>query len=147
MSEAAAIWAGAVGIIALFTYIAFLEKAAVARHHYAHFVLSRTVYMLLLAVAIILILDPKVLSSRVMLESLRDPVVLGVGALTTLGVFVYYWLLTKGDLYLVSMAWPVVMLFTVLGSAFVLKEKINSLQWLGVIVAFAGLSMVVTAKN
>lgn len=147
MYESAAIWAGAIGIITLFTYIAFLEKAAVARHHYAHFVLSRTVYMLLLAVAIIFILDPKVLSSRVMFESLRDPIVLCVGALTSIAVCLYYWLLTKGDLYVISMVWPAIMIFTVISSAFVLKEKINCLQWIGVIIAFAGISMVVLCKN
>jgi drug/metabolite transporter (DMT)-like permease len=142
-----AIWFAAATIVIVFTYVALLEKIAVGRHHYTHFVLARTFYMLLLAMVVIIAWDPSVLSSRTMLGSLKDPVVLKIGFFTTIGMILYYWLLTHRDLYIVSMTWPVIMLATALVAFFPLKELINPLQWIGIAIAFAGTVMVVACQK
>ena len=131
-----------VATVLILSYVALLEKRAIRAHRITHFSLSRAFYMLLLVLVVMLVLEPRVLASSDMRAALRDPVVLQAGALTALGMLMYFWVLSRVPLSRASMVWPAVMLCTVVAAAAALSEPLTAVQWAGVSVAVIGLSMV-----
>lgn len=138
--------AGAAVCIVLFAYVGILEKKIVGKHHYMHFSLSRVFYMLLLVMFLILIYEPRVLSSRAFWGAASDPYVITAGALTALAMVLYYWMLTHKDLYLVTMIWPVITLLIVAWACVFAGERLSPLQWVGVILTSVGVWLVLSKK-
>ena len=127
--------------IAILTYSAVLEKFVVGKHNYMHFSLARIFYMLAITIVFIVVYDPKVLSSKAFYVSLKDVNVILVGTLTAVAMILYFWLLTTKDLYIMSMIWPSVMVLSIIACFFVIKEKINWIQWFGIVITFVGISV------
>ena len=128
--------------VLLFSYIGLLEKTVVGKHNCVHFSLSRVFYMLLIILALILIYDPTVLSSKAFLASVTDPHVAVVGIMTALGMLMYYWVLTHNELYIATMMWPVITLLTVTFACMFAGESLSMLQWYGVLLSTVGVVIV-----
>jgi drug/metabolite transporter (DMT)-like permease len=131
-----------IACVLLFSYIGFLEKKVVGKHHCVHFSLSRVFYMLLIIVALILVYDPAVLSSKAFLDSVTDPHVALVGVITALAMLLYYWILTHKALYITTMMWPVITLLTVVFACMFAGERLSVIQWSGVLLSTVGVFLV-----
>lgn len=103
--------------------------------------------MLLIALVVMMIIEPKVLSSSAFHSSMKDGGLIVVGVITSLGMLIYYWLLKSYDLYLITMLWPLVMILTLVGAYVFLKEALSWQQWLGVLITFIGITITVVYKK
>lgn len=125
--------------VLIFACVGLLEKYAVDKHHYMHFSTVRMFYILLITIVILLVMEPSVMSSKAFYSSMKDPMVGIIGIFTALAIILYYWMLSKRDLWLMTMLWPVVMLLTIIGACIFMKEKISWRQWIGIFVTYLGL--------
>ena len=133
--------------VIIFTYIAILEKFVMDKHDVMCVSLSRIFYMLLTILIVIIIYDPKVITSNAFKQSLKDPNIILVGLFTALGAFLYYWMLSSKSLNIMSMIWPVVMLLSIIGACLIFKESMNFIQWIGVILTFIGVTITLMYKS
>lgn len=118
-----------------------IRKTAVNKHNYIDVSLARLFYILLIIIICISIYDPNVLSSESFKTCVKDPVILIVALLTNIGMLAYYWLLASGDLNMVSLIWPIIMLLTIVASCLFIGERVNTWQWIGIAMATIGLTM------
>jgi drug/metabolite transporter (DMT)-like permease len=103
--------------------------------------------MLLITCIVIIILYPQEFTSKHFVKSLLDYNVILIGVFTAIGMLLYYWLLTKMDLYMVSLIWIVIILLVLIISFMYFKENINMIQWFGIALAIIGLSLIFIYKN
>jgi drug/metabolite transporter (DMT)-like permease len=99
--------------------------------------------MLLLTLFFIIIIDPKVITSKALAQSLSDPRVIMIAAMTTLAMTLYYYILSSNHLYVCSLMWPAIMLFTIIGAYVIFKERIAPKQWFGIALTFIGISITI----
>lgn len=120
-------------------YVTFLEKCAVDSHKFSHFALSRLFYMLLVTLILVIIIEPRVLSSADFLRSVKDPWVLLVAILTASSMFLYYYLLSQNKMWKLQLLFPIIMILSIIVAHIFLKEQINKIQWFGIGLAFIGI--------
>lgn len=133
--------------ILMFACVGIMEKRAVSKHHYMHFSTARMFYILLITLVILFIMQPSVLSSRELYVSMKDPMVGIIGIFTALAIILYYWMLSRKDLWWMTMLWPIVMLLTIIGACIFMKEQISWKQWIGIIVTYIGLFITFVSKT
>ncbi len=122
----------------LFAVIAILEKYAMPRHDLIHASLSRVFYMLLVVLIFVVIYDPSVLTSQSFKDAMKDPCIFIIAMFTVVAMYTYYHLLKNTKLTIVSLLSPVIMILTVIAACLFIKEKLNTLQWIGIFLTFAG---------
>jgi len=132
--------------ILLLTYVSVLEKIVMNKHNFMDIALSRLFYMLLILLVIIIIYNPRLLTSESFMKSMKDPQIMLIGGFTTIGALLYYFLLSSKNLYMMSLIWPLIMIFTIIAAYMFLKESLNKFQWLGIILTFIGASMTLYFK-
>jgi drug/metabolite transporter (DMT)-like permease len=135
--------AAAFACVLIFTFVGVMEKFVTNKHHLIDMSLSRVFYMLIMVLIVIIIYNPKVLSSQAMRTAFKDPALIAIGLCTTLGMFLYYWLLERSHLYLVSLLWPMITILTILAACIFIKESLSVMQWIGVALTFIGICMTV----
>ena len=122
----------------MFACINLLEKLAVSNHHYWHFSLSRIFYMLLVSLILIVIIEPKVITTSSFRKAMSDPSIFAISLLTTVAMITYYMILTHKQLWMSQMTFPIIVILTILAGSLFLKEKITLLQWTGILITFVG---------
>lgn len=127
--------------VLLFACVGILEKHAVTKHQYIHFSTARMFYIFLVTLVILLIIQPTALSSSAFYTSMKDPVVIVVGTFTAIAIILYYWMLSKKDLWYMTMTWPLVMLLTIIGACIIMNEQVTMKQWIGIFITYVGLSI------
>ena len=125
----------------IFAYVSILEKIASNKHHFMDISLSRVFYMLIMVLIIIIIFNPKVISSIELKKAFKDPTLIVIGSFTTIGMFIYYWLLGRSDLYLVSLIWPLITILTVIAGYLFINESLSKIQWFGVFLTLIGICL------
>lgn len=138
---------GSVICVITLTIAAVLEKFVVERHDHVHFSFARLFYMLLIALVVMIVVEPNVVSTSAFRASMIDINLIIVSLTTSIGLLIYYWLLKSNDLYIVSLVWPVTMVLSVIGGYIFLKETLTWLQWIGILVTFVGLTMILIYKK
>lgn len=133
--------------ILLFSCVGLLEKHAVTKHNYLHFSTARMFYILLITLILLLIMQPNVLMSREFHNSIKDPLVGIIGVFTAFAIILYYWMLSKRDLWLMTILWPIVMLLIITGACVFMKEQITLKQWIGILITYIGLFITFVSKT
>ena len=125
--------------VVCFSIVGLLEKYSVTKHTYTNFTLARTIYMLLFTFAfMVFITKAKVTSIR---QTLKDPVILVIGALTAIGILLYFKMLKTTPLYMLIMLWPIVMIAMTVGAVVFFKERISVIQMFGIALTYIGLAI------
>lgn len=75
-------------------------------------------------------------------SAMKDPNLIIVGVLTSIGMLMYYWLLKSNALFVVSLMWPLIMALTIVGTYFYIGEKPRPYQWVGIFLVFVGMLVV-----
>lgn len=139
------IWASV--CVILLTVSAIIEKYVVNNHSYVHFSFARLFYMLVISLFVMILIEPGVLTTKAFKQSMTDGNLILVGIVTALGLLIYYWLLKKQDLYIVTLLWPIMMVLTIIGANIFLKEALTMAQWIGIFVTFVGLTIILINKK
>ena len=133
--------------IGIFAWIAILEKLASQDHHYSHIVLVRTIYAMLGITSLIVALHWKQFTALTLKRSLTDGRLALIGLMAAAGMFMYFWLLSGNDLYMVTLMTPLIMILTMICAYVFIGESIAPLQWFGMMITIIGLTIVASNKT
>lgn len=121
------------------------DKKAVNDNHYLVAFLVRTLYILLLILIFLLLINPSLLYSKDIFNALKHKNLILLSLFTSIGMLLYYYLLSKYNLYFITLLFPITMIMTIILANIILKEPIQKFQWFGIIITFTGI--IITVAN